>query len=428
MMIPTGTSTINSSTNNSVGSGGIAGASGGVDDTGVTDNSNNSTLKGSGLRPLEATASASSSSHCGSAPPFSTAEYAILDRHPPHTNPAFQHQQQPDHFSPGNNNNDNNSNSNAANGSQSSVHKSGRNALEHPAQQQQQQQHSPHQHSQQYAAQSPYSSAAPTSYASPALSQQQQPHPLFHHQHQQQQPLELQPSHHTNSNSNKWTLGSTDGAYATALALQIEQQQKQELLESSDTILNGSVGGDVPTNSQQQQQTLSLLSAQKSLYQDRLIRQSSSTAVEAVLEASCEVMAFDIAELWLRTGPKTHQLIHSHLRPAALESNNPNNTNHDSDSALLFRNDLVDVYYGEKSSERTHRLSPALCKRAKEAGGVVWVTAHSATGAQALQCSISNVRTAVAVPVCHETSNTNATLIFFSIRRYVRYCCYYYLL
>jgi hypothetical protein len=75
------------------------------------------------------------------------------------------------------------------------------------------------------------------------------------------------------------------------------------------------------------------------------------------------------------------------------------------------------VYYGEKSSERTHRLSPALCKKAKEAGDVVWVTAHSRSGAEALRCSISNVRTAVAVPVCHETSNTNITIIFFSIRR-----------
>ena len=77
----------------------------------------------------------------------------------------------------------------------------------------------------------------------------------------------------------------------------------------------------------------------------------------------------------------------------------------------------VDVYYGEKSSERTHRLSPALCKRAKDANDVVWVTAHTQTGEEALRCSISNVRTAVAVPVCHEASNTNITIIYFSIRR-----------
>jgi hypothetical protein len=77
----------------------------------------------------------------------------------------------------------------------------------------------------------------------------------------------------------------------------------------------------------------------------------------------------------------------------------------------------VEVYYGDKSNERTHRLSPALCKRAKDANDVVWVTAHTPHGAEALRMSISNVRTAVAVPVCHEASNTNITIIFFSIRR-----------
>lgn len=146
--------------------------------------------------------------------------------------------------------------------------------------------------------------------------------------------------------------------------------------------------------------------SQQSVYQDLLFRQPSG-AVEAVLAAACEAMAFDIAEMWLRTGPKTHQLTNSHLRPTALEDS--------------VRRDLVDVYYGEKSSERTHRLSPALCKRAKEASDVVWVTGHTPHGADALRASISNVRTAVAVPVCHEASNTNITIIFFSIRRYVRF-------
>lgn len=140
----------------------------------------------------------------------------------------------------------------------------------------------------------------------------------------------------------------------------------------------------------------------QSQYQDRLFNQPSD-AVEAVLAASCDVMGFDIAEMWLRTGPKTHQLTNSHLRPTALEDS--------------VRAELVDVYYGEMSSRRTHRLSPALCKRAKEAQDVVWVTANTERGAEALRCSISDVRTAVAVPVCHESSSTNITLIYFSIRR-----------
>lgn len=147
-----------------------------------------------------------------------------------------------------------------------------------------------------------------------------------------------------------------------------------------------------------------MLNSQKSLYEDKIFNQPSQS-VEAVLSSGCEVVGFDIAEVWLRTGPKTHQLTNSHLRPTALEDS--------------LRKQLVDVYYGEKSSERTHRLSPALCKRAKEANDVVWVTAHTPHGAEALRCSISNVRTAVAIPICHEASNTNLTIIFFSIRRII---------
>lgn len=126
-------------------------------------------------------------------------------------------------------------------------------------------------------------------------------------------------------------------------------------------------------------------------------------AVESLLSSACESLNFDIAEMWLRTGPKTHQLTNSHVRPTALDES--------------VRKQVVDVYYGERSAERTHRLSPALCKRAKEAGDLVWVTAHTVHGAQALKCSISDVRTAVAVPVCHGGSGVNVTIIYFSIRR-----------
>ena len=138
------------------------------------------------------------------------------------------------------------------------------------------------------------------------------------------------------------------------------------------------------------------------LYHNRLLN-SPIPAVESLLASSCEALNFDIAEMWLRTGPKTHQLTNSHVRPTALDES--------------VRKQLVDVYYGERSAERTHRLSPALCKRAKEAGDVVWVTAHTPHGAEALKCSISDVRTAVAVPVCHVGSGVNVTIIYFSIRR-----------
>lgn len=140
-----------------------------------------------------------------------------------------------------------------------------------------------------------------------------------------------------------------------------------------------------------------------SLYQSRLTNSQSADAVEAVLAASCTAMSFDIAEVWLRTGPKTHQLINSHLRHTTLDETQ--------------RDALVEVYYGDSASDRTHRLSPALCKKAKEDNDVVWVTAQTESGAKALKCSLNGVLTAVAVPVCHEDSNSNMTVIYFSVKR-----------
>ncbi len=238
-----------------------------------------------------------------------------------------------------------------------------------------------------------------------------------------------------------WSIGSTDGSFAIVNLQQQQQQllmQQQEELQrrreaaaqntnnnnsdgnlnsgNSNSSLEGEGKSDAaeppsyepsPAIAQAQLEiahSAQIVQSGRSLYHDKLFHQSSS-AVEGVLAASCDAMGFDIAEMWLRTGQKTHQLTNSHLRPTALQDS--------------VRQDLVDVYYGERSNERTHRLSPALCKRAKDANDVVWVTAHTQTGAEALRMSISNVRTAVAVPVCHEASNTNVTIIYFSIRRIV---------
>jgi len=252
-----------------------------------------------------------------------------------------------------------------------------------------------------------------------------------------------------------WTIGSTDGSFAIVNLMQRQQeiqlrQQQQQQQQSgvaalpaddpaaafspniaakpktvgidsdgttidADTVaaVTAAIGGAtigisgeaaIATEAAAIANTAGLIQMGRSLYHDKLFHQSSSS-VEAVLAASCEVMGFDIAEMWLRTGPKTHQLTNSHLRPTALEDS--------------VRQDLVEVYYGDTSNERTDRLSPALCKRAKDANDVVWVTAHTQNGAEALRMSISNVRTAVAVPVCHEASNTNITIIYFSIRRIV---------
>ena len=40
---------------------------------------------------------------------------------------------------------------------------------------------------------------------------------------------------------------------------------------------------------------------------------------------------------------------------------------------------MNEIYYWTKCTERTHRLSLALCKRAKESGEVVWLTVVSKT-------------------------------------------------
>lgn len=206
-----------------------------------------------------------------------------------------------------------------------------------------------------------------------------------------------------------WTIGSTEG---TCKIL-----DNNRLIDQAGVRANATpsppplappqlpVGGATigATGAATSLQTITNLHNKNNTYQNRMFTQPSAS-VEAVLGAACEAMGFDIAEMWLRTGPKTHQLINSHLRPTALEDS--------------VRQELVDVYYGDRSSERTHRLSPALCKRAKEAMDVVWVTAHTPHGAETLRVSISDVRTAVAVPVCHEASNINMTVIYFSIRRY----------
>lgn len=211
---------------------------------------------------------------------------------------------------------------------------------------------------------------------------------------------QLPPSQINAAASYPWTVGSTDGSFAM-MAL---QQQQHPLLPGQPGPAQSAGGATIGAAGEAMNSLAALAAVQsgKSLYHDRLFHQPSSS-VESVLAASCDVMGFDIAEMWLRTGPKTHQLTNSHLRPTALEDS--------------VRKELVDVYYGDRSSERTHRLSPALCKRAKDAKDVVWVTAHTPHGAEALRVSLNNVRTAVAVPVCHEASNTNVTIIYFSIRR-----------
>eukprot|EP00560_Eucampia_antarctica_P004650 CAMPEP_0197836412 /NCGR_PEP_ID=MMETSP1437-20131217/28896_1 /TAXON_ID=49252 ORGANISM="Eucampia antarctica, Strain CCMP1452" /NCGR_SAMPLE_ID=MMETSP1437 /ASSEMBLY_ACC=CAM_ASM_001096 /LENGTH=591 /DNA_ID=CAMNT_0043442569 /DNA_START=42 /DNA_END=1814 /DNA_ORIENTATION=- len=209
-----------------------------------------------------------------------------------------------------------------------------------------------------------------------------------------------------------WTIGATDTT-RSIMPPTFDQQTSPESIPTTLSSLSQPLGPDTikkDTNDYIGNSSVSLGSPnsedtnsyQRSHYQDRIINQPSH-AVETVLSAACETMGFDIAELWLRTGPKTHQLTNTHLQPTSVDNS--------------VRKELVDVYYGARSSEGIHTLSPALCKRAKEAQDVVWVTSLTEHGAAALRCSISDVRTAVAVPVCHKQSQTNMTILYFSVQR-----------
>jgi hypothetical protein len=109
---------------------------------------------------------------------------------------------------------------------------------------------------------------------------------------------------------------------------------------------------------------------------------------------------FDIAEVWVRIGKKQHQLTASFLRPAGI-------------GRLMEQ--LNEVYYGTEAKVRVHRLSPALCKKAKEQNSLVWLTSSNAPSP--LDCAISDIKTAVAVPVYNKIVGVGLTVIFFSIRK-----------
>jgi hypothetical protein len=125
----------------------------------------------------------------------------------------------------------------------------------------------------------------------------------------------------------------------------------------------------------------------------------SSPGVDNLLLKVCTYLNFDIAEVWLHEGNNYH-LINSHVRPVGLNES--------------MCNQLLEVYHGEGSCERTHRLSLSMCKWAKKTGKILWIIEHQTPRlAQALKYSISGVQLAVAVPVYHE--GVYATIIYFSM-------------
>ncbi len=118
-----------------------------------------------------------------------------------------------------------------------------------------------------------------------------------------------------------------------------------------------------------------------------------------LLSKVCTSLNFDIAEFWIHKGMDYH-LIQSHVRPSGLNES--------------MCEQIQNVYQGEDSDKRTHRLSQSMCKWAKKTGGMLWITEHQTPRlAQALKYSISGVQLGVAVPVRHE--NVYATILFFSM-------------
>lgn len=127
---------------------------------------------------------------------------------------------------------------------------------------------------------------------------------------------------------------------------------------------------------------------------------TSSPGINNLLLMVCTQLNFDIAEMWLNEGNSYH-LINSHVRPFALN-----------DESMF--NKILEVYHGEDSSERTHRLSLSVCKWARKTNKVLWITEQQTPKlAQALKYSISGVQLATAVPIYHE--GVYATIIYFTI-------------
>lgn len=205
--------------------------------------------------------------------------------------------------------------------------------------------------------------------------------------------------------SSSWKIGSRDNWSFTGKTADLKIDTESEDAPKrmlSDSSVEATAPSTLSTlTNEAEVDDSDLFSPDKTSLQETLFNRYNG--VEDLLKSACEVMAFDIVEVWLRTGPKTHQLINSHVRASGLEDS--------------VKESLVDVYYGESSSVRVHRVSPTLCKRAKEADDIVWISSHTGDGEYLLNCALSKIKTAVAVPVFHAESNCTMTYIYFSLQR-----------
>lgn len=125
----------------------------------------------------------------------------------------------------------------------------------------------------------------------------------------------------------------------------------------------------------------------------------SKPGVQSLLSEVCNLLNFDIAEIWLHEG-QTYHLNHSHVRPNSI-------------SETEYKQ-LLDIYSCGESATLKHELSSSLCKWAKKTGTALWITEHQTPQlAPALKYSISGVHLAVAVPV--RRGGVCATILYFSL-------------
>ncbi len=181
----------------------------------------------------------------------------------------------------------------------------------------------------------------------------------------------------------------------------------------------------------------------KNTYGEGYNNKDNEKPLKSILAAACQCIGFDVAEMWLQTGPTTHQLIHCYINDgthnsgaAAGSPGSPGtvkkNVNLSLSSSIDARttSKLKEVYDSEDAPYKVHTLSPALCKKARKFNRIIQISYDTESGSKFLQYSLCDVLSAVAVPVKylggedrdhegddHFQPNTNLTVIYFNVRR-----------
>jgi len=161
----------------------------------------------------------------------------------------------------------------------------------------------------------------------------------------------------------------------------------------------------------------------KDKYSEEFNNRDNEKPLKSVLAAACQCLGFDIAEMWLQTGPTTHQLIHCYFNdgthsttsstsPASQKDNSKNDKDgskshnqhcpRPSLSSSVSEKTLIklkEVYHSKDAPYKVHTLSPALCKKARQVNGIIHISTETDSGSKVLQSSLCDVVYAAAVPV-----------------------------